>query len=312
MSIDIVGNIASWSGKRIDRDQFFQALDGLGLGQHVPMPNTVKNMEYILNKCGHHAAGFNGFDSIKCERKWTGRKEPDFCSWDIFGTERNSWKNNAKTRLMTVTYRRSTKELGFYRTFDDISSNIQIALGDADNITAQDAFLRRFPRMEAQFIDSLSGGEVTKTFKEILDTWGDAFSIKDGGSMYWLPPSRKDMWKNIQNKLHSIVPVQLFSQAGDANTLDSLFVALENSLTEDVSKLEGMMASSEATDFHLRKRKELSERLSYIVNSYQGVLGSRMDALVDRLTKAGALSVQANASAVSMIEDDAIFSDLPY
>ena len=311
MKLDIVGNIASWSGKRVDRDKVYEAVKDLGLAIHVPRPDKINNMQYILNSTGRYVAGYHPFDTIKCERKWSGRVPRVVGVWDIFGTTKSTYGDNKKELIATISYDTRLDEVKFYKNYDDSTNDVTASKGDPSNTSTLDSFLSYFPRCEAMYIDSISGGEVSKK-KDMLEGWPDCIPLKDGGSMYWLPNSCKDRWLDIQEALSGIIPIQLFSQAGDANTLDGLFHSLDSAISVDIEKLESMVANGTQTEHQLDRQKALSEKLSHVVSSYQGVLGNRMDALVSRLEKAGALSVQANASAVSMLEDDAIFSDLPY
>ena len=159
---------------------------------------------------------------------------------------------------------------------------------------------------------TLSGGDITTMFKDVLANMEGVFPIKSGGSMYWLPPEQKQRWLDIQDAMKDIIPVQLFSQAGDSTTLDSLFIALEEELEDDIKYLEEIVNENDLSEHALKKRRSKSEKLHAMVSGYKGVLGNRLDGIVQRLSQAENVSLQAGSSAAAIIEDDEIFSDLPF
>ncbi len=317
--METVGNIASWTSKRTDRKEIVKSVlkkPMLGQSFLVPSPIYYANLEYCLNKAGSEAAKrFLGRGSkIKCERKWVDR-DPFTRNWDVYRHTKNRDDINHREYLCSAKIHGNDPEL--VSVYWDSPEGIRIE-EKIKNLT-QDQIDSIPHHYLMVLIDTwndnkhtLSGGDITTMFKDVLANMEGVFPIKSGGSMYWLPPEQKQRWLDIQDAMKDIIPVQLFSQAGDSTTLDSLFIALEEELEDDIKYLEEIVNENDLSEHALKKRRSKSEKLHAMVSGYKGVLGNRLDGIVQRLSQAENVSLQAGSSAAAIIEDDEIFSDLPF
>ena len=130
--------------------------------------------------------------------------------------------------------------------------------------------------------------------------------------MYWLAPELTASWHRVREAISSLIPCQSFTQAATPESLSSLLDIVSEDLSERCTDLEDMVRENSTHKSSLEKRARLAREVRAKIQKFVSVLGTGLDGLRERLGNATATTVQAEASAVSIIDDEEIFSDLPF
>ena len=157
----------------------------------------------------------------------------------------------------------------------------------------------------------LRGGEVSDIFKSILEGI-DAQPLKKHSSVFWVSPEDTKTWMDIRKAMKDVIPIQAFTQAGTADSLDSLLKIIEAELSEKCEELEDMVRENSTNKATLEKKARIAREVRSKIKKFEGVLGTGLDSLKGRLHTATATTLQAESSAVSVMDDEDVFSDMKF
>ena len=316
-----IGSIAMWSARRTKRADIMDALVNIGEAHHVPDLDDRKNFEYSLGRACKLMAGSAYFYEFK--RKWRGWHAPDPMLWDIVQHVKTHGQIvNGEYKVVCVVACDKSYSFDSYRTYkdmQDLATQKPVRLFNWDatswsptNPANPEFAFTEFLRSTWNFHrGELSGGEVSQAFKNILDGIG-AEPLKQGNSVYWLAPELTASWHQVREAMSSLIPCQSFTQAATPESLSYLQDIVSEDLNERCTDLEDMVRENSTHKSSLEKRARLAREVRAKIQKFDSVLGTGLDGLRERLGNATATRVQAEASAVSIIDDEEIFSDLPF
>mgnify|MGYP003652178808 CR=1 FL=1 len=315
-----IGSIAMWSASRTSRTEIVDALEPLGSHACVPEIDLQKNFEYALGKACKRMS-VSGF-IFESKRKWRGWHAPDPMSWDIIRYQKGYAPQDTNYDVVAIAACHEKLGIERYRVYANMANmeqNFPVTTYDWDQEHWQPSNSADCPMSFATFLEEawkehrseLSGGEVSKTFKNILDKIG-AEPLKKGNSVYWLPPELTKQWLDVRAVMEDIIPIQSFTQAATAESLASLLGIVSEDLNERCSELEEMVRENSTHKNSLDKRARLAREARAKIQKFDSILGAGLDTLRQRLHSATATTVQAEASAVSVIDDEEVFADLPF
>jgi len=318
-----IGTIAMWSASRTSREDLLDALAISGMpSSHVPPLDNDKNFEYAMKQaCKEMSTGKHWCEA---KRKWRGWHAPEPKTWDIVRHETTA--NQGEYDVMAVVAWHNKNTWGVYRHADHVGDltkeidgstlgvhpPINWAMVDAGD---PEALVRGYNwnlrRKWDKHEEELSGGEVSSAFKSILDGM-DAQPLKKHSSVFWVSPEDTKVWLNVRKAMAGVISVQAFTQAGTADSLNSLLQIIEAELSEKCQELEDMVRENSTNKSTLEKKARIAREVRAKIRKFEGILGTGLDSLKGRLQSATATTLQAESSAVSVMDDDEVFSDLKF
>lgn len=314
-----VGSIACWTAGRVDRSLVSNALNETGHGDHLPALSPVDNFKYCLERAG--ALRYkNDRQSCEVKRKWRGWNAPDPMPFEVWINRTHPDRDN---EMELAVYAQLTGDgvWSIARNMDeahkcnfiDMSKDIMEYHNTEDYTAAR--FANTFSGMWSSISRELSGGQVSKMFKNILGGPLDGLPIKNGGTVYWINTESAKVWNDLQKSFWREAPtirVQSWSASPTPDTFKSLLAVLEDQLEDKIEKLEELTRNNSESDSDLKKRENIAKGVRSEIAKFDYLLGSDLDGLRDRLKNAERAAVQAEASASSVSDDIELFNDLPF
>ena len=318
-----IGTIAMWSASRTPRQDLVDALNNAMLpSSHVPPLDNDKNFEYAMKQaCKELSTGQHWCEAKRKWRGWDAPELPDPRTWDIVRHKTTS--NQGEYDVMAVVAWYTKDEWQVYRHADDVGKpSAEVGKEQLpENVDPNDSrelpeFLIRkyFQQLHIKWDKhrhELSGGEVSSTFKSILEGI-DAQPLKKHSSVFWVSPEDTKTWMDVRKAMKDVIPIQAFTQAGTADSLSSLLQIIEAELNEKCEELEEMVRDNSTNKATLEKKARIAREVRSKIKKFEGVLGTGLDSLKGRLHTATATTLQAESSAVSVMDDEDVFSDMKF
>jgi hypothetical protein len=322
-----IGTIAMWSASRTLREDLVDALAASNMpSSHVPPLDNDKNFEYAMKQACKEMSTGKHWCEVK--RKWRGWHAPDPKTWDIVRHETTS--DQGEYDVMAVVSWHSQHAWGVYRHADhvsDVTKEVNAGtMGQNFGVHAHiewqkvdegdpEALVKGYSWCLSEkwekHRNELSGGEVSSAFKDILEGM-DAQPLKKHSSVFWVSPEDTKVWLDVRKAMDGVIPVQAFTQAGTADSLNSLLQIIEAELSDKCQELEDMVRENSTNKATLEKKARIAREVRAKIRKFEGILGTGLDSLKGRLQTATATTLQAESSAVSVMDDDEVFSDLKF
>ena len=318
-----IGTIAMWSASRTPREDLVDALESAVLpSSHVPQLDDDKNFEYAMKQaCKAMSTGSYWCEAKRKWRGWDAPELPDPRTWDIVRHKTTSDQGEYPVMAVVAWYSKHCWAVFRHATHVGLTTRQvdrhgqpdidwkKVTDGDPESLAR--AYNHHLKIKWDNAKNELSGGEVSDTFKSILNGMG-AQPLKKHSSVFWVSPEDTKTWKDVRKAMKGVIPIQAFTQAGTADSLNSLLQIIEEELGEKCEELEEMVRDNSTNKATLEKKARIAREVRSKIKKFEGVLGTGLDSLKGRLQTATATTLQAESSAVSVMDDDEVFSDMKF
>ena len=313
------GAIVCWTAGRMNRPAITTCLSKIGyveaeIAEFVPAIKPVDNMLYAIKQMlkKHYTTSDKQYEVRK---GWKGYKLPSSIHYEIWVRDFSDTDSDMKM-VAHITHDPTIPKHRFYHDASQAKAangKYHYDVDDGYNTAQCDAL----SQMSQRFIDDfyyiheeeLTGGQVTKMFKNILDD-RDALAIKSGGTVYWLDERWAMRWEALQRQFPTF-RLQSWTSSNTPETLKSMVQALEDELADEILSIETMTRETNPSSFMIERRTKKAQLVRERISKFDAVLGTSLDSLKDRVNTASKVANQAEASA-SALGDLGTFEDMPF